>query len=777
MSDYELRNAREWDAASSVRLTSPRLSDDFDDGFTTVQGWKAKRQNHIHPTNLPKNPNQSNTNGQSNAPAARAVGINGNTNTRGGRNNIRGRGGGRGNEISDHIKEKSANHTPPPTRSSTQRNRPQNAAELASQHGEPAAHSFSFSIPRGSCNRSLQTQSTNLKAKLGDISRKTKTHITESPADIFSVLIWGDDSYLRQAILRLEELDRTIKPEKWAKNHAYDGRKENRRELKAHEEEQATRLQLFADLQEYPFEYSFIWPDGELSLQHLVDTHDRPRGAFEELRSAHQCSIRCDVANSTILIQGMQERDVVTVGRKFESIAREMVAEMSLFIKISLVGAPTALLHQPSVSMDEEVDLKTALYDPLFPQSGRKNTIAVRTPKLWTFPPPSDEAATSMSEKFKRRLDRFNRKTILAGLEKCLTNLHFVQKAVRMQVDFGELAFLMYSRPDSASQHHSFEEFRKTMAKDRTHLLLQAMPPNVQIPDIVGYLCNHPAFKNDDATSASVVETYVVAFDFARPDGNGILRHEQEFGASATTDEMELKRKSWVMIRNDSARTSPIVLSMLDFEKLDWQLRIHANDILDSKHMAKEYAEFEAGVGVAPAPSPAGIMGPPTQRASFPRGYRDLIRVTNKPVVKFRLGKTDHVVEIAREDVYETELFQSSPPKPESKWTASFYYLKWVNDLGEFAYKKHGERPSWEQSLSTFFPEVDDEEVAAAAPAPPRKKTRGPRNFLDEIEEVKNILWEAITSLTDGELGNGSTRSGRIGTLMNEQNGAQVLDN
>ena len=59
---------------------------------------------------------------------------------------------------------------------------------------------------------------------------------------------------MRQAVLRLEDLDRSVQPDKWAKNPAFDGRKENRRELKAHEEEQATRLKLFADSQEYPFE-------------------------------------------------------------------------------------------------------------------------------------------------------------------------------------------------------------------------------------------------------------------------------------------------------------------------------------------------------------------------------------------------------------------------------------------------------------------------------------------------------------------------------------------
>lgn len=167
----------------------------------------------------------------------------------------------------------------------------------------------------------------------------------------------------------------------------------------------------------------------------------------------------------------MQEHDVVTAGRKFESIAREMVVEQSVFIKISLVGAPTTIINQPKVSLDGRVDLKTALYYLPTSQNASKNTFVVMTPKLLTLPPPSDEAARSRSERLMRRLDRFNRKRILTGLEKCLTNLHFVQKSVRLQVDFGQLAFLRFSVPEL--EHHSFETFRKKMAMDRTDLVLQ----------------------------------------------------------------------------------------------------------------------------------------------------------------------------------------------------------------------------------------------------------------------------------------------------------------
>ncbi len=93
------------------------------------------------------------------------------------------------------------------------------------------------------------------------------------------------------------------------------------------------------------------------------------------------------------------------------------------------------------------------------------------------------------------------------------------------------------------------------------------MPPNVQIHKLMDHLLKHPALKNGEENSASVTESYVVAFDFRRPDRKEILRHEQEFGASYRNEEMEVRRKNWVLMGADSDRRSPLVLSVLDFEK------------------------------------------------------------------------------------------------------------------------------------------------------------------------------------------------------------------
>lgn len=81
---------------------------------------------------------------------------------------------------------------------------------------------------------------------------------------------------MRQAVLQLQYLNKSILPHKWAKNPAFDGRKESRLELKAHEKEQTARLQDFAASQEYPFEVSIQFDLRQLfkeCLQPVVFLH------------------------------------------------------------------------------------------------------------------------------------------------------------------------------------------------------------------------------------------------------------------------------------------------------------------------------------------------------------------------------------------------------------------------------------------------------------------------------------------------------------------------
>lgn len=83
---------------------------------------------------------------------------------------------------------------------------------------------------------------------------------------------------------------------------------------------------------------------------------------------------------------------------------------------------------------------------------------------------------------------------------------------------------------------------------------------------IIHFLSRHSAFKHGNESVAGS-ESFVVGFDFCRPDNHDILHHEQEFCESSSKEEMEVRRKTWVNIQRDLDRSSPLVLSMLDFQK------------------------------------------------------------------------------------------------------------------------------------------------------------------------------------------------------------------
>jgi hypothetical protein len=193
--------------------------------------------------------------------------------------------------------------------------------------------------------------------------------------------------------------------------------------------------------------------------------------------------------------------------------------------------------------------------------------------------------------------------------------------------------------------------------------------------------------------------------------------------------------------------------------RLDWQLKIQAHDIVDSKKLSKENIDFANSVNVIPTTAPSSFLAPPRQRAIWAKHRSDLVRIVNKPVLQLKVQKTGHILEIAREDVYERDTSQSFASDPESRWTASLYNPKWANDLGEFAYIQHGQKPDWEPSLATFFPEPED-----AIPLP-GNKPRGPRDFIKVVEEMKNILWEATRLDTDRGKEGAAMASERIGTL------------
>jgi len=78
----------------------------------------------------------------------------------------------------------------------------------------------------------------------------------------------------------------------------------------------------------------------------------------------------------------------------------------------------------------------------------------------------------------------------------------------------------------------------------------------------------------------------------------------------------------------------------------------------------------------------------------------------------------------------------------DTKWHAVYYYPEWDNLLGEFASIKAGEDVNWIKSVATFFPEGGDQWTALP---------QGFKNFITEVEEIQDLLAEAISRVAKGK--------------------------
>lgn len=267
------------------------------------------------------------------------------------------------------------------------------------------------------------------------------------------------------------------------------------------------------------------------------------------------------------------------------------------------------------------------------------------------------------------------------------------------------------------------------------------MPSDVNLRDVVARLAKHPAFRSETRPEPSIAQAYTVSFDFRPPGSDEVLRHEQEF-RPLTDTEMEQHLRRWSKLSTNRSSVSPMVLSMLDFEKLDWQLRLETFDVLGNRNIAQEFVKFAAAVSVKDCFTTTAITEPAVQRASFPTlGYPYLQRATNKPTIQFQLARTGNVLELIREDIYEGDdlravMGKRSTPTA-SKWSAAFYFPCWDQNLGDFLYLEQGAKPDWEPSLSTFFPDNGGDNRVPDGRS-------GVIDFLKEVNEVKDILWEVI---------------------------------
>jgi hypothetical protein len=396
------------------------------------------------------------------------------------------------------------------------------------------------------------------------------------------------------------------------------------------------------------------------------------------------------------------ERNILQVVQRIVNLVKEMIAELNEVTKVNLLELPSKSTFGSSVSLEKKDSI------PAIPKL-EDMTLSTIEPERW--------------EDSVRNSRRSNRKKVGKALERCLKSLRLSQKHVRMRVNLAQLAFEQYQLPLDGNKQYRFNDFCKMFENDRTLLGLHGLLCGADTDAIVDRCASHPMFVNP-------TESHSVQIEFKEPEKPTTLRLEKKWTVSHDYRDVFLGGHDWLEYPSGSEGFL-LEVNMLDFENLDWQMTINAVSISENKTSKRDC--FQTNVTFKPTADDVKgkpkLKGKPNRRVFFLLGGPKPTLVAELTTVTYDLRGTEAKFELTRKDEYQQTQYGTEAGPPVSRLFGSFYYPKWDELLGEYAYLQPGGQVDWQPSLSTFFPDESGE-----------GKPKGFKKFMEEIRQIQRIL-------------------------------------
>lgn len=566
----------------------------------------------------------------------------------------------------------------------------------------------SLRVERGSAQ-------THPAQKLQEIMAQTGAYLQAPSEDEIKILIWGTPEQVAKARKELAQFENDIEDApkgphaQWFKASALDGRAEHRQEIQANKKLLEDALKK-SDLK-YPIEGGLLWSK-ELDIGEF--SRDNAE-ALDDLRRQHYCKIefRQDENGPPWMKISVEERKhLANIIARTTNIVKEHVARRDQLIKVNLIHYPDFSIYRQQVGLLDQ-DPQTKSYLPTMHGA-----------------PGMDEEEWNQLRSAKHAA---NRRRVKFTINRALKSLAISQRHVRMRVAFGELGFIQFQKPSNGAQSYQFEDFYNMVTQGRTKLSLNSLPVRQgEIGELSDVLASMDAFRDPSIS-------YGAFFDFSgsSADTNSLVRLECVFGTFGEEYDFEIREQRWIEINEMVGR---LQIALFNFERPDYQFTIDAFPLYENKRISKEQAIFQNNVSFRPPPD--GIKSSPRMRVKFPPTSKGLRAISDITVMKWRFKNTDGIFELRRKDTYAYAPGKQSGVLQESRWHAMYYYPEWDNLMGQFANVKPGENVKWVKTLATFFPD-GEEDNGLALP-------QGFQNFIAEVEEIQDLLAEAIAQLAKG---------------------------
>ena len=539
---------------------------------------------------------------------------------------------------------------------------------------------------------------------------RTDTFIKE-PDDFDKVLyFWGEADRVAEVRGQLAQWEQDIhdsfssfKPVPWYKGRALDGRAEHR-EGRQNQDKLLKELIQEAEI-DYPVEAALLWPK-ELDIE---DFESGNAEVINSLRSSFTCRLSFVSSGTTHIMIGAQtQADAMSLMSRMMNLIKETISRRDQLVTVNMVHIPDYSIQRDRVGL-LDLDPKTHTY----------------LPTLHGHPVADEEELN----KRRHQVQVSNRKKIKKTIDMAIKKLRMSQQHCRMRFVFGELGFMLFQKPPGGADTYSFEDFYNMVTKGRTKLTLNGLPIRQ------GDITDLPDVLNKMEAFSDCSEYYSAFFDFPGSSHNTTLRLETVFSPIGD-DDTEVGEKRWLELSDAVAR---LQLSHLNFDRPDYQITLDAFPLGANKLPKAQMMAFQAHVNMQRPPN--GIKSLPRRRVNHPP-ERGLHYVSELIMLKWRFKNTDGIFELRRKDTYDLRPGRESGSPVETRWHALYYYPEWDNLMSEFASVKPGEDVKWIKSVATFFPEGGDQWTALP---------QGFKNFINEVEEIQDLLAEAISRVAKGK--------------------------
>lgn len=547
------------------------------------------------------------------------------------------------------------------------------------------------------------------RSRLDEVAASTETYVETPNPNTTEIWIWGPKDQAAAAFdsLRIWESEvrktgRRPNRDNWVKQHALDGRVEERKARQATQKLVKTHADTFEESFNHSVELVLMWPES-IGLEDFQQEHAQ---TITDLEEAYDCRILCMRISSRIHVFTNDQSKVLQVHSRLINIAREMTAKRNEVIRANFLRHPKPITYRSSVQLtkdDRSENFLPSLCGPALSQD--------EIDRYQTFYKSANHSTRSKI-----------RKHIREGLT---GHLQLSSKHVRMRVTFLDLAFLQYKRPSDDKPCHDFPEYVAMIGDERTTIKAQGLRSNGKDLSQLGEKLSEILGPSETA--------YAVHFDFEMGgmQKGATLRFECDLRPSYMEGEVEKTAQRWLEHRSE-VEDDLLLINVLDFERPNYQIAIRAVPFPDNRVIQGEMDLFARSVEFTPPPE--GIKAPPKRRASLPPGRQMPKQVSEMTILKFNY-KDQGVFELRRRDSY---LMDSDPKAITTDWSACYYYHEWDNMMGKFGDLKPGQDVDFNRSVATFFPIENHEKMEV-----------GLRRFTNEIEELQTLLGQAINQLPD----------------------------